>query len=157
MKLSRSSDLPTADPYVPGHGDPSWGATHYALELAYDVAGNRLDGQAVIDAVAREDLTRVVLDLAYLGVDKVSVDGRPPAKYAVRQGRLVVTLAGVIDEGSAFTVLVKYSGHPRPLDDPILGDAGWEELDDGVLVAGQPHGAPTWFPCNDRPDDKERG
>ena len=154
VKLSRSSDLPTADPYVPGHGDPSWGATHYALELAYDVAGNRLDGQAVIDAVAREDLTRVVLDLAHLGVDKVSVDGRPPAKYAVRQGRLVVTLAGAIEEGSEFSVLVKYSGQPRPLDDPILGDAGWEELEDGVLVAGQPHGAPTWFPCNDRPDDK---
>ena len=26
---------------------------------------------------------------------------------------------------------------------------GWEELDDGVLVAGQPSGAATWFPCND--------
>ena len=23
-----------------------------------------------------------------------------------------------------------------------------------MIVAGQPHGAPTWFPCNDRPDDK---
>ena len=31
---------------------------------------------------------------------------------------------------------------------------GWEELTDGVLVASQPSGAPTWFPCNDRPDDK---
>src|SRR5690606_12740203 len=24
----------------------------------------------------------------------------------------------------------------------------------GVIVAAQPHGAPSWFPCNDRPDDK---
>ena len=31
---------------------------------------------------------------------------------------------------------------------------GWEELADGVIVAGQTHGAPSWFPCNDRPDDK---
>ncbi len=23
-----------------------------------------------------------------------------------------------------------------------------------MIVAGQPHGAPTWFPCNDRPDNK---
>ena len=29
-----------------------------------------------------------------------------------------------------------------------------EELTDGVLVAAQPHGAPTWFPCNDRMADK---
>jgi len=25
---------------------------------------------------------------------------------------------------------------------------------DGVIVASQPSGAPTWFPCNDRPSDK---
>ena len=47
-----------------------------------------------------------------------------------------------------------YAGHPRPLPARHLGDVGWEELTDGVIVAGQPHGAPSWFPCNDRPDDK---
>jgi aminopeptidase N len=34
------------------------------------------------------------------------------------------------------------------------GEVGWEELTDGVLVAGQPSGAPSWFPCNDHPSDK---
>ena len=34
------------------------------------------------------------------------------------------------------------------------GLAGWEELADGVIVANQPHGAPSWFACNDRPSDK---
>jgi aminopeptidase N len=34
------------------------------------------------------------------------------------------------------------------------GPTGWEELADGVIVAAQPHGAPTWFPCNDRMADK---
>ena len=29
-----------------------------------------------------------------------------------------------------------------------------EELTDGVILAAQPHGSPTWFPCNDRPEDK---
>ena len=51
-------------------------------------------------------------------------------------------------------MVVKYAGAPTTLIDKHHGDAGWEELDDGVIVAGQPHGAPTWFPCNDRPDDK---
>ena len=32
------------------------------------------------------------------------------------------------------------------------GEVGWEELTDGVIVAGQPDGAPSWFPCNDRPE-----
>jgi aminopeptidase N len=31
---------------------------------------------------------------------------------------------------------------------------GWEELADGVLVAGQTNGAASWFPCNDRPSNK---
>jgi len=147
-------DLPTADPYLPGHGDRSWSAAHYALDLDYDLAGNRLRGEAVIDAVAEEALTRVVLDLAGLDVAKVSVDGRPPARYATRSNRLVVTLKAPLAAGSAFRLVVKYAGTPKPLIDRHHGDAGWEELDDGVIVAGQPHGAPTWFPCNDRPDDK---
>ena len=154
MRLPLHSDLPSADPYLPGHGDPSWSAAHYTLDLGYDLAGNMLRAEAVVDAVAEEDLTRVVLDLAGLDVSKVTVDGRPPAKYAVRSGRLVVTLRTPISGGAAFRVLVKYAGTPKPLIDKHHGDAGWEELDDGVIVAGQPHGAPTWFPCNDRPDDK---
>ncbi|WP_338087882.1 M1 family metallopeptidase [Nocardioides lijunqiniae] len=154
VKLARSSDLPTADAYVPGHGDPSWSATHYALDLTYDLAGNRLQGQAVIDATAEEEIERVVLDLAHLDVSKVSIDGRAPAKYATRQGRLVVTLRDALPAGATFRLLVKYDGRPKPVDDKHLGDAGWEELEDGVIVAGQPHGAPTWFPCNDRPSDK---
>ena len=31
---------------------------------------------------------------------------------------------------------------------------GWDELTDGALVASQPVGAPSWFPCNDHPSDK---
>jgi aminopeptidase N len=149
-----TSELPTADPYLPGHGDRSWSAAHYALNLDYDLAGNQLRAETVVDAVADEDLTRVVLDLAGLDVAKVTVDGRPPAKYAARGGRLVVTLRSPIRAGAAFRLVVKYAGAPKPLIDKHHGDAGWEELTDGVIVAGQPHGAPTWFPCNDRPDDK---
>ena len=154
MRLPGHSDLPTADPYLPGHGDRSWSATHYALDLDYDLVGNRLRGEVVIDAVAEEELARVVLDLAGLDVAKVSVDRRPPAKYATRSNRLIVTLKAPLDAGSSFRLMVKYAGSPKPLIERHHGDAGWEELDDGVIVGGQPHGAPTWFPCNDRPDDK---
>jgi aminopeptidase N len=154
VRLPGTFGLPTADPYLPGHGDPSWSAAHYTLDLDYDLAGNRLRGEAVIDAIAAEELTRVVLDLAGLDVTKLTVDGRPPAKYTARSNRLVVRLRSPIAAGSAFRLAVKYAGAPRPLIDKHHGDAGWEELTDGVIVAGQPHGAPTWFPCNDRPDDK---
>jgi len=48
---------------------------------------------------------------------------------------------------------VKYSGAPSARPSP-WGEVGWEELTEGVLVAGQPSGAPTWFPCNDHPSNK---
>jgi aminopeptidase N len=34
------------------------------------------------------------------------------------------------------------------------GEVGWEELADGVIVASQPSGAASWFPCNDHPSSK---
>ena len=43
---------------------------------------------------------------------------------------------------------MRYSGKPHPAAS-AWGPVGWEELTDGVLVAAQPSGAPTWFPCND--------
>ena len=38
--------------------------------------------------------------------------------------------------------------HRSPADGASVG---WEELTDGALVASQPIGAPSWFPCNDQP------
>ncbi|MGA8257478.1 MAG: M1 family metallopeptidase [Nocardioides sp.] len=148
------SQLPTADPYLPGHGDPAWGVTHYDLDIDYDLARNHLRGQAVIEANAISDLDRIVLDLAHLSVAKVTVDGKAPGKYVARGHRLVVTPKNQIAAGTPFTLKITYAGTPKPLIDKHHGDAGWEELTDGVIVAAQPHGSPTWFPCNDRPDDK---
>jgi aminopeptidase N len=34
------------------------------------------------------------------------------------------------------------------------GDLGWEPLEEGSLVASQPIGAPSWFPCDDHPAGK---
>jgi len=55
--------------------------------------------------------------------------------------------------GAAFTVTVRYSGSPRPLQTP-WGEVGFEELEEGALVAGQPNGASSWFPCDDHPSAK---
>ncbi|MCY7394994.1 MAG: M1 family metallopeptidase [Nocardioides sp.] len=149
-----TNHLPNADPYLPQHGDPSWSAERYQLDLHYAVATNRLRGDVTITATAVDKVGRVVLDLAGLEVAKMTVDGRPPIRYAQRGTRLVVTLRDPVPAGESFSMAIRYSGTPTPLVEKGHGEAGWEELEDGVIVAGQPHGAPTWFPCNDRPDDK---
>ena len=83
---------------------------------------------------------------------KVTVQGARPRRYLHRAGRLVIEPASPLAQGDAFTVTVAYHGHPTTVAG--LDGAGWEELTDGVIVAGQPDGAPTWFPCNDRVSSK---
>ena len=146
--------LPSADPYLPGHGDPVWSARHYDLELDYTLQGNRLKGRATIQATALEDTTRIVFDLAHLRATKLTLKGAKLGRFHQRGHRLVVNLKEELGAGDSFTAAITYDGQPRPVVERHHGDAGWEELEDGVIVAGQPHGAPTWYPCNDRPDDK---
>ncbi|MBF4589596.1 M1 family metallopeptidase [Curtobacterium sp. VKM Ac-1395] len=142
-----------ADPYTPHDGDRRWRASHYELRLDYRVSTNRLEAEATITATAVTALDKVVLDLHGLGVDRVDVDGQRARKASTGVHKLTVTPATPIAPGDPFTMHVRYKGAPRPLRSP-WGQIGWEELTDGVIVASQPTGAPSWFPCNDRPDDK---
>ncbi len=142
-----------ADALVPRHGDPSYGVEHYDLDLTWKHLGNHLSGRAVLDLVVERPTRRIVLDLHALTVGKLSVQGARLAQWNHRQGRLVLKLGSELAAGSRVRVTVAYAGVPRPVPGPD-GEAGWEELEDGVIVASQPHGAPSWFPCNDRPSDK---
>ena len=141
------------DPYVPTHGNGGYHVESYELELDYRVNSNRLTGKATITAVATQALSRVSFDLTGLRVAKVSVNGRRAARYVHRNGKLQIWPATAIVDGGEFVVDVQYSGNPAPADSP-WGELGWEELTEGVIVASQPSGAATWFPCNDHPGDK---
>lgn len=141
------------DPYTPNSGNGGYTAEHYDLTLDYRVATNRLNATATITARSLTRLDRFSLDFAGLSVEKVTVDAARPAKVAHTARKLVITLATTIEAGAEFSVVVRYRGAPHPVRS-AWGDVGWEELDDGVLVSGQPCGAASWFPCNDHPSDK---
>ena len=145
------------DPYTPGHGSGDWTALHYDLELDYRLASNRLAGRAVVTGRAAGPasrlLHRIELDLAGLKVTRVNLGAGRVLRFSVRGSRLVVTLAEPLTGGQEFTLDIKYGGYPLPLKS-VWGELGWEELTDGVLVAGQPTGSPSWFPCNDHPSQK---
>jgi len=145
----------TVDPYAPHSGDPSYHVLEYRLILRYRVLTNRLDGEATIIAVADEKLDALRLDLVGLKADRVRVDGEKRTSFRQSNRRLTVTPTAPIAAGKEFRVSVRYSGSPGPRTSR-WGQVGWEHLEDGILVASQPVGAPTWYPCNDRPSDKAR-
>lgn len=143
----------SADDYLPAHGNGGYRVRHYDLDLEYRVGPNRLTGIATIEATALHALSGFSLDLAGLRVKHPTVDGRPVAKFVHRNGKLRIRLTKPIPASADFTVTVAYAGNPRPISG-LWGDIGWDELTEGSLVASQPTGAPSWFPCNDHPADK---
>ncbi|MEV8508875.1 M1 family metallopeptidase [Actinoplanes sp. NPDC051475] len=142
----------STDSYLPEHGNGGYRVLHYDLDLDYRVGPNRLAGRATVTAVATQPLSRLTLDLGRFRIQDVRVDGRP-ARHAHRPDKVHVKPERPIGTGDTFRVDIRYAGNPVPISGR-WGDIGWDELTDGVLVASQPNGAPSWFPCDDQPGAK---
>jgi aminopeptidase N len=151
---ARSIGAATAgDRYLPTSGNGGYGVDHYELDLRYRVPTNRLDGVATIEATATQQLSRFSLDLAHLRASKVRIAGRRGVRFTQTPRKLMIEPGTAIEPGERFTITVEYGGAPVPRSS-AWGTVGWEELADGVIVASQPSGAPSWFPCNDHVADK---
>lgn len=146
----------STDPYLPGVGTDAATVEHLQVELDVRLAANRVAGTAVLHLRLLRQTAEVELDLHRLAVDeaRAAVDGRAlrvrASRPRSRPHRVVVALGESLPAGTPVELTLRYSGHPTPRRSP-WGTIGWEELTDGVLVAGQPHGASTWVPCIDSP------
>lgn len=150
----RGGGPPVIDPYLPHNGNFGYRVSRYELEFEYKVSSNRLSGTATITAVTLASLQNFTLDLAEnLSVTKVSVNGRRPPHFSAGGGKLRIRLNAPLPAGSAMSIVVRYGGSPRPIR-TVWGEVGFEELSNGALVAGQPNGSPSWFPCDDHPSSK---
>ncbi|WP_197523451.1 M1 family metallopeptidase [Actinokineospora pegani] len=140
------------DAYLPLHGNGGYRVEHYDLDLDYRVGPGRLAGRARLVIVPDRALSRISLDFRGLRTARVTVAGKA-AKYAHRGAKLVITPQRALAAGAPVEVDVRYGGSPTPVPSR-WGELGWDYLDDGVIVASQPIGAPSFFPCNDHPSDK---
>lgn len=147
MSPARTGLETAGDPYLPGIGNTGYRVESYELDLDYRVATNRLVGRAALRITALQPLRRFSLDLSRLRVTRVRVDGRKARAEQIPH-KLRVTPAEPLEPGGTHLVEIEYGGHPGPRASH-WGELGWEELADGVLVASQPSGASSWFPCND--------
>ncbi|HEX2245959.1 MAG TPA: M1 family metallopeptidase [Arthrobacter sp.] len=148
-----AASAPLPDPYIPGRGTGDLLITHYDLDLECKLASNRLAGRAVLTGRTLRDTSRLELDLTGLQASRVQVNGQRPKKTSQRNGKLVLSLKEPLPANTGLVLDVRYEGTPVPINGD-WGEVGWEELTDGVLVAGQPDGASSWFPCNDHPSQK---
>ncbi len=141
------------DPYYPLDGNGGYDVRHYDLELRYDPDTDVLGGTATISARATQNLSAFDLDLVGMNVRSVKVDGRN-ATWARTGQELTITPKSGLPKNSPFSVVIRYDGIPVPTTEVFGGISGFIATDDGEIIAGEPHGAATWFPANDHPTDK---
>lgn len=160
MRRLRSTPVPgTRDSYTGIDFNLGFHIRRYELDLTYRVAPNLLTGTATLRMDNYQPLEALTLDLGNsLRVEKVTAIGTAGTRITVARFRhanrkLRVTFRQPIPVDQEFSLLIRYRGNPRPLRSE-WGMLGWEELDNGALVASQPCGAPSWFPCDDTPDEK---
>jgi aminopeptidase N len=141
------------DRLFPDAGNGGYDVGHYTLDLDYDPSSGRLRGTATLTATADRPLDRFDLDLAGLGVQRVTVNGAK-ARDSREGTELTVRPAHLLHRGEHFTTTVGYQGVPRTLTDPDGSHEGWFRTDDGALALGEPVGSMAWFPGDDHPSDK---
>lgn len=128
---------------------------HYDLELVYRVEPNLLSGTAKLHISVEEDLDKLTLDLGgAMATRRLSANkGIKITRFRQSGGKVRITFDDTIAAGTDFVLTVRYGGNPRPIR-TAWGEIGWEETESGALVASQPNGAPSWFPCDDAPSEK---
>jgi aminopeptidase N len=142
------------DEYYPTYGNGGYDTRHYDLDVEYDPATDRLEGEASIRARATESLCSFNLDLVGLEVSRVEVDGKR-ADWTRTGQELMITPDRPLKDGHRFKVEVRYAGVPREFTIPGLPiRTGFMATPEGATVAGQPEVAAGWYPVNDHPIDK---
>ncbi|MGW0518815.1 M1 family metallopeptidase [Crossiella sp. NPDC003009] len=143
------------DPYYPTDGNGGYDVSKYDLNLSYNPGSKLLDATAKITAKTTQELSQFNLDLRGLTVRSVKVNGQAAKFTRTGEHELVITPAAPLAKDAEITVEVSYCGRPGPVRHPVTGLGGWRGTPSGgVIAAGAPHSASTWFPVNDTPMDK---
>jgi len=155
-----ASDIPTpgseggGDSYFPHLGNGGYDSLHYTIDLAVDAETNRLAGTTTILAQATQPLSAFNLDFLGLEIAAIQVNGEA-ANFQRVGSELTVTPVAAIARGAEFTVTVRYSGIPQPVEDPSVPFAqGWMQIGESIVVFSEPSGAMNWYPVNNHPTDK---
>jgi aminopeptidase N len=143
------------DPYFPEMGNGGYDVLNYDLTLNVDMTEGTIQAKVEISARSLQTLGRFDLDLNGFTITSVEVNGED-AVFEHDQGELVVTPPELISKRALFTVDVQYGGTPgnRTQNGSENYVDGWNFYPGGVIVAGEPNGAETWFPSNNHPRDK---
>ncbi len=127
---------------------------HYTIKILLDTEHKLINGDVSIRMKFSDLSSPVVFLNLYdnLQIDSLTVNEKT-SDFILKERRLVITLPREFDKNDTFTVRVLYHGSPKNLG---YSSFKFGEINNNALVGtlNEPEFASTWFPCNDRPDDK---
>ena len=127
---------------------------HYTIKISLNTTEQQIAGDVSLNMKFIDLPSGVILLNLYdnLTIDSLLVDGKT-AEFMLKGRRLAVTLPTEYSPADTFTVRVLYHGKPKNLG---YSSFKFGEINGNQLVGtlSEPEFASTWFPCNDRPDDK---
>ncbi len=144
------------DPYFEDLGNGGYDVQHYNIALDVDMDANEISGSTTIDAIATQQLTSLNLELLGLVIEEISVNGEP-ALFERNGNELTIYLPQPFSQDASMQIVIGYYGTPgEGADNSSLPEysEGWIYYGNGVVVAGEPTGASTWYPVNEHPLDK---
>ena len=141
------------DPYFDEMGNGGYDVGHYEIALRVDMDADAIASTTTISATATQVLTSLNLDFSGLLVTAVEVNGED-ALFQRVGSELTIYPPEAISAGDAFQIAVNYGGTPGANTSGPQYSVGWIYYGAGVLVAGEPTGASTWYPVNEHPADK---
>ncbi len=128
------------------------------LSFRIHPAAKRLDGDARLTFVAKQPLTRLVVDLDnHYAISAVELDGHalPATLWSNPDGRLAVTLPRTLAAGERTELRITYSGKPhRARNAPWDGGFVWSRAPGGepwIATAVEGEGCDLFWPCIDQP------
>ncbi|MCM6779043.1 M1 family metallopeptidase [Nocardia sp. CDC159] len=142
------------DPVFPNIGSPLYDVSNYSIDLKYEPSSGRLSGTTTVTAKAKKDLqagSAIGFDFL-LQTQSVLIENKP-AKYALGNDKLAVTMPLNLKTGDQFTAVVAYNDIPSRVAN-AAGARNFVENANGALISSEPFSAEWWYPSNDHPTDK---
>lgn len=129
---------------------------HYKIELELFPEKKYVKGQTIITLriLPAKNSDKISLDFYdNMKIETLEINGT--AKNFLHEDNKIV-ISSSAEADSSYQIKIIYSGSPKSKGLGSFNFAKYHSGENFVYTLNEPIFAPTWFPCNDKPDDKAK-